>query len=128
MKEQEHVIWFMHEAQKLWEHGYDFLEIVLVLSFISLFEQCAQQIKNVHQDGWVYYTQNFLVTLRWPQLFIRRVMAAQRLGDWAELEDWIFIVFVWRRIIVALDDFHDEWDESIDENVPAIIVVAPLLE
>ena len=41
---------------------------------------------------------------------------------------WIFVVYVGRVFIVVVDDFHNEGDEGIDEDVPALVVVAPNLE
>jgi len=44
------------------------------------------------------------------------------------LEDCIFIVLVWCRIVITLDDLHNKWYESVDENVTAFVVLTPLFE
>ena len=39
-----------------------------------------------------------------------------------------FILLIWRLIVVAFYYLHDKWDERVDENVSAIVVLAPLLK
>lgn len=40
----------------------------------------------------------------------------------------ILIVFVRGRVVIAFDDFHYKWYKGIDENVTAIVVLAPLFK
>ena len=64
----------------------------------------------------------------WPLLLVGGVDATHGLAHVAQLQDRVLVIFVGRRIVVALNNLHDEWNKSVDEDVSAVIVLTPLLE
>lgn len=97
-------------------------------AFIRLLEKGAQQVEDVLQDGRINDTENLLVAHGWPEFLIRRVEAAEGFRNGAHLQLGVFVLLIWGRVVVTFYYFNNKWQESVDENISAVVIVAPLLE
>lgn len=94
-----------------------------MLLLIRRLQQSRQQIKNMLEDRRVDHTYD-LVVLILTVLVVRAVEGSrQRL-----LQDGVLVILVWCLVVIGLDNFHDEGNECVDEDIAAIVVLAPLLE
>lgn len=120
--QQENIFRFLDEGHQLRKHCNNLDKVFAVLFRVRLLQQRSQQIENVLQDGRIHHANYLLVLGGRLTLIIRAIE-----GAWECLLQY-FILLIRRLIVIAFYYFHDEWNERVNENVSAIVVLAPLLK
>lgn len=82
----------------------------------------------MEKEAWVNNTNNF-----WSNTLLRLIIwRVKRRGFWrhiaCESNLLIFIFLIRCRIVVTLNDFNNEWDKCINEDISAVIELAPMLK
>lgn len=124
VQQEEHVLALVDIIKKLGESVQDLREFLWIV-VLRLFQKCAQQVKHVSKDGrinnslwlWLFNTSRSLLLVK----LIQSSQAQSVSGH----EHGLFVVNISCVLIVLPNDLHNERDESVGEDRPAVVVIGP---